>query len=858
MGFSSFAVRLHQHSSSTGALGIAPTGVSTTRMPSSLLASAGAGAALSASLARSRARALPRSCPRAAWRSSAAARALAGSNLSAGARTARTARPSRRPRSRGARARARSVGARPRAPRRTPGAPARARARTTSSSRRSRRRPRRPGLRVRAVLLPPAVRLEEAGDAVAIYLNEKLKDWDPPKFMWRTLYTLLLLGLVFKRVVFQRKLNMPQTLQQIARVGPDTLGVAMLTSSFVGLVFTIQFCQEFSKVGLTRVIGGLGLAFTREALRHLRCIVLAGRVGSAIAAELGTMQVSEQVDQLRTLGSDPVDYLVAPRVIACAVSLPILSVISFTIGMAASILLADLRYGVSPNAIVDSAANTSRAATSGSCAPRRWRSEVIATISCGWGQTTTGGAGSGGEHDVERRHLPRRHLRRGLLPVDVVFQQVIENKRRTETTYRSSSRRSPSPRRGRLVRTRAPSLARSLARPRAALSAVSFGPLRPHDGREHPARHVGDEIGGRDGREIERRERRPPRDVPRVVAPLQPHERGERDGLEVALEVRIDAAEHPRRDFFGAVRFAVWFSNWGASQRTNAPTHPSSCEHASAGSAPRRRQRLLHAAHVDAQARGRRVGGGVRAAATFADAGAAGRRRRTGGGGRLGRAASVARRDRARVREDARGDARGGEATRHRSVGGSGGGWDEGERGGARGRCEVRRAGGVGGREGRASRASALRPSLRERRGRATGCVPRARVARAARAFSSRRTSEAARARRRSRRRRGGAAAQGARRGEGGALPRQGRAAPPHRRARRGGGDRGAAHLGREGRRAAADARRADGVGGPTPRAADGNPARWRARSPERGGRGRSSRRPSTAATAAAATVAGR
>ena len=58
---------------------------------------------------------------------------------------------------------------------------------------------------------------------------------------------------------------MQQTLQQIARVGPDTLGVAMLTSSFVGMVFTIQFCKEFSKVGLTRVIGGLlGLAFTRE------------------------------------------------------------------------------------------------------------------------------------------------------------------------------------------------------------------------------------------------------------------------------------------------------------------------------------------------------------------------------------------------------------------------------------------------------------------------------------------------------------------------------------------------------------------------------------------------------------------
>lgn len=175
--------------------------------------------------------------------------------------------------------------------------------------------------------------MEGAGDKIAAYLNEVLKVWEPPKFMWRTLYTLLLLGLVVKRVIWQRKLNMQQTLQQIARVGPETLGVSMLTSAFVGMVFTIQFCQEFSKVGLTRVIGGLlGLAFSRELTPVICAIVMAGRVGSAIAAELGTMQVSEQVDQLRTLGSDPVDYLVAPRVVACALSLPILSVISFTIG----------------------------------------------------------------------------------------------------------------------------------------------------------------------------------------------------------------------------------------------------------------------------------------------------------------------------------------------------------------------------------------------------------------------------------------------------------------------------------------------------------------------------------------------
>tara|TARA_B100000482_G_scaffold79409_1_gene56528 strand:+ start:335 stop:1441 length:1107 start_codon:yes stop_codon:yes gene_type:complete len=236
-------------------------------------------------------------------------------------------------------------------------------------------------------------------DTVATHFADAFKIWEPPKFLWRTLYTFLLLGMVVKRVVWHRQLNMQQTLQQVARVGPDTLGVAMLTSSFVGMVFTIQFCKEFSKVGLTRVIGGLlGLAFTRELTPVICAIVLAGRVGSSIAAELGTMQVSEQVDQLRTLGSDPVDYLVAPRVVACAVSLPILSVFSFTIGMAASILLADLRYGISPNAVIDSAAKYLEPSDVGvMCAKGLAFGGVIAVISCGWGQTTTGGAKGVGE-----------------------------------------------------------------------------------------------------------------------------------------------------------------------------------------------------------------------------------------------------------------------------------------------------------------------------------------------------------------------------------------------------------------------------------------------------------------------------
>ena len=85
-------------------------------------------------------------------------------------------------------------------------------------------------------------------------------------------------------------------------------------------------------------------------------IILAGRVGSAFAAELGTMQVSEQTDTLRVLGSDPVDYLISPRVLACMVAMPILNILCFATGMAASTFLAEVVYSVNANIILDSAA----------------------------------------------------------------------------------------------------------------------------------------------------------------------------------------------------------------------------------------------------------------------------------------------------------------------------------------------------------------------------------------------------------------------------------------------------------------------------------------------------------------------
>ncbi|KAK4407215.1 protein TRIGALACTOSYLDIACYLGLYCEROL 1, chloroplastic [Sesamum angolense] len=199
---------------------------------------------------------------------------------------------------------------------------------------------------------------EAAATEIPVPNNESstfLSKWSPPKYLWRGLSVLILTGQVITRTI-KGKIHWKNTLQQLERVGPKSVGVCLLTSAFVGMAFTIQFVREFTRLGLNRSVGGvLALAFSRELSPVVTSIVVAGRIGSAFAAELGTMQVSEQTDTLRVLGANPVDYLVTPRVLASCIALPFLTLMCFTVGMASSALLADSVYGISINIILDSA-----------------------------------------------------------------------------------------------------------------------------------------------------------------------------------------------------------------------------------------------------------------------------------------------------------------------------------------------------------------------------------------------------------------------------------------------------------------------------------------------------------------------
>lgn len=190
------------------------------------------------------------------------------------------------------------------------------------------------------------------------------------------------------------KIHKRNTLEEMASVGPESLVISLITASFVGMVFTIQVAREFIYFGATTAVGGvLAISLTRELAPVLTAVVLAGRVGSAFAAEIGTMRVTEQIDALYILKTDPIDYLVTPRVIACCLMLPILTILSLITGMLGGLLIADSLYDIPFSVFLNSVQNFLKTWDLVSCMLKAVVfGALIAIIGCSWGLTTTGGA----------------------------------------------------------------------------------------------------------------------------------------------------------------------------------------------------------------------------------------------------------------------------------------------------------------------------------------------------------------------------------------------------------------------------------------------------------------------------------
>ncbi|MCX7970329.1 MAG: ABC transporter permease [Negativicutes bacterium] len=128
---------------------------------------------------------------------------------------------------------------------------------------------------------------------------------------------------------------------QMAHLGADSLPIVALTSFFTGMVMTLQMASKLMEYGAGASVGGIvAVGMGRELAPVLTGVVCAGRVGAAIAAEIGTMKVTEQIDALIVLATNPIRYLVVPRLLACMLMLPVLTVMADFIGVSGGYVVA--------------------------------------------------------------------------------------------------------------------------------------------------------------------------------------------------------------------------------------------------------------------------------------------------------------------------------------------------------------------------------------------------------------------------------------------------------------------------------------------------------------------------------------
>lgn len=157
--------------------------------------------------------------------------------------------------------------------------------------------------------------------------------------------------------LFKGKVNIGNTAIQIVKTGIGSVFIVTTTAAFIGLAMTTQIAQEMShRFGADNLVGGIiGIAIVRELAPVIAAIVVAGRVGAAIAAEIGSMKVSEQIDALSVLGIDPIRYLLVPRLVAAGIASPLLTVIAaiaaILSGMVLSGITIDLSYSIYLNSV---------------------------------------------------------------------------------------------------------------------------------------------------------------------------------------------------------------------------------------------------------------------------------------------------------------------------------------------------------------------------------------------------------------------------------------------------------------------------------------------------------------------------
>jgi len=148
---------------------------------------------------------------------------------------------------------------------------------------------------------------------------------------------------------FRPPLDIRNLLKQVEEVGIKSIPVVLITGAFTGMVLALQSYTGFKRFNAEAFVGTVvALSMTRELGPVLSGLMVSGRVGSAMAAELGTMQVTEQIDALYTLATNPIKYLIVPRFLASLIIMPILTIFADVVGILGGYLIAVNLLGSNP------------------------------------------------------------------------------------------------------------------------------------------------------------------------------------------------------------------------------------------------------------------------------------------------------------------------------------------------------------------------------------------------------------------------------------------------------------------------------------------------------------------------------
>ena len=177
---------------------------------------------------------------------------------------------------------------------------------------------------------------ESLADLGAFVINGFYTIGDMTLFSWRTLMWLV-----------TRLPNRKTLFDNMYQIGVLSLPVVALTGTFIGMVLAVQSFTQFRAFGMETQLGGvINKTMFRELGPVLAATMLAGRIGSAIAAELGTMRVTEQIDALSSMGSNPIQYLVVPRFLSCLLLIPSLTIMAMFMGVAGGATYCILVLGI--------------------------------------------------------------------------------------------------------------------------------------------------------------------------------------------------------------------------------------------------------------------------------------------------------------------------------------------------------------------------------------------------------------------------------------------------------------------------------------------------------------------------------